>query len=155
MKNWNEVERIEDIIPGWNRKGKACYHGFEPDYIDGDEVHKAQVIQPSGGKHAGHQNVIDDGSIEVVIPKTEEMADSMKLYENNYIHEVEFHTFVGASVSKTQMVRKVVGRMGPGKTYGMVPVEKKVPGYMHAVVRIFEVIDLGDSVKFIYGPTNS
>ena len=149
---WNEVERIEDIIPGWNRKGAACYHGFEGDYIGDDQIHKAQVIQPSGGKHAGNQHVMDDGSVEVIIPKSEDMEDSMRLYENNFLHEVEFHSFIGASVSKVSMVRKVIGRMGPGKTYGMVPVEKKVSGYKHAIVRVIDMIDLGEAVKFIYRP---
>ena len=145
---WKEIEKIEEVVTGWNRKGHACYHGFEPDYIDGDIVHKNQVIQPSGGSHAGNQHVMSDGSVEVVIPKTE----SMTLYENDYLHGVRFNCFIGASVSKTQMVKKVVGRMGPGKTYGMVPVEKKVPGYLHAVVQMVDMIDIGEAIKFIYRP---
>ena len=149
MKMWKEIEKIEEVIAGWNRKGHACYHGFEPDYIDGDRVHKTQVIQPSGGSHAGNQHVMEDGSVEVVIPKGHE---SMELYENDYLHEVQFNSFIGASVSKTQLVKKVVGRMGPGKTYGMVPVEKKVPGYMHAVVQMVDMIDIGEAVKFVYRP---
>ena len=79
-------------------------------------------------------------------------AVSLNLYENDYLHDVEWDTYVGASVTKTELVRKVVDRVGNGKVYGEVPVEKKVPGYLHAVVKILEMEDLGDSVRFVYGP---
>ena len=149
---WKEIEKIEEIVSGWNRKGRPCYHGFEPQYINGDRGHKVQVIQPSGGKHAGNQHVLESGAVEVIIPKTEDFEESMELYENDFLHEVEFDCFVGASVTKTELVKKVIGRIGNGKTYGKVPVEKKVPGYRHAVVKMIDMIDLGDSVKFIYAP---
>jgi hypothetical protein len=152
MNSWKEIEKINEIVANWNRKGRSCYVGFEPGYIDEDQVHKNQVIQPSGGKFSQNQRVLESGDVEVIIPKTEDFQSTMELYENNYLHDVEFNCFIGASVTKTELVKKVIGRIGNGKTYGEVPVEKKVPGYLYAVVRIKEVIDLGDSVKFVYGP---
>jgi len=142
---WNEVLKIGN---NWNRKGKACYHGFEPQFIDGDKVHKTQVIQQAGDKY--HNQQFDGSVVQVIIDKADEV--SLNLYENDYLHDVEWDTYVGASVTKTELVRKVVDRVGNGKVYGEVPVEKKVKGYLHAVVKILEMEDLGDSVRFVYGP---
>ena len=152
MKNWNEVLRIEDIIPGYNKKGKVCYSGFESKMIGNDEVHVSQVIQSSGGKLSGRQRVLENGDIEVIIEKSEEMEPMMNLYENNYAHDNEFHCFVGHSVSKKEIVKKVIGRVGGKKFMGNVEVEKKVPGYLYAIVKVLDIVDIGDAVKFIYGP---
>lgn len=148
---WKEIEKIEEVIKGWNRKGHSCYHGFEPQFIDGDRVHKAQVIQPSGGKHAGNQHVLESGDVEVVIPKSDDMKESMELYENDFLHEVVFPCFVGASVDKMVPREKKV-RKGNGYAVKEILVEKKVPGYRWANVRMKDMIDLGDEVKFVYGP---
>ena len=142
---WNEVLKIGN---NWNRKGNHCYHGFEPQFIDGDKVHKTQIIQQAGDKY--HNQQFDGSVVQVIIDKADEV--SLNLYENDYLHGVEWDTYIGASVTQTELVKKVVGRVGNGKVYGEVSVAKKVKGYLHAVVKILEIEDLGDSVRFVYGP---
>jgi hypothetical protein len=152
MKIWKETKTIESVLgEKWNLKGHSCYHGFEATQIDGDIVHKTQVIQPSGGKLGNNQRLLDSGEVEVTIPKTNQ--ESMELYENDYLHGVEFDCFIGASVTETVMKEKRVRGPRPGTFFKkQVPIEQKVPGYKHAVVKIFEAEDLGDSVRFTYGP---
>ena len=133
---WKEIEKIKDIkgFENWNKEGNWCHHGFRPKFIDGDRVHDVQVIQPRGIVEQ-KQEVLPNG--DIVYRKSKSNAGRTGLYDLDYMHEVVFHCFVGASVTKTAYKEKKV-RVGNGYGVKKIAVEKTVPGYKYAKVQIVD-----------------
>ena len=133
---WKEIEKMKDIkgFENWNKEGSFAYHGFRPKFIGDDMVHDVQVIQPKGVVEQ-KQEVLPNGDILYRVGK--DRQDRIGLYDADFVHEVVYDCFVGASVTKTAYKEKKV-RVGNGYGIKKIAVEKTVPGYKYAKVQIVD-----------------
>ena len=133
---WLEIEKMKDIkgFENWNKSGSFAYHGFRPKMIDGDQVHDVQVIQPKGVVEQ-KQEVLPNG--DILYRVAADRQDRLGLYDADFVHEVVFHCFVGASVNVVAYENRKV-RFGNGYGIKKVAVEKTVPGYKYAMVQIVD-----------------
>ena len=144
IKNIKDIAGYED----WSHCGQDNYSGFRPTYINGDQVHEAQVMNSVGYEKKGLLSVdVESGEYWIKLDWEDKLVP---LYMANLEHEVVWDCFIrdDAVPQITQVPRKVRSA-GGGSFVKMVDKEIKGKGYYYGRMSVAEMSDSDDgSVLF-------
>ena len=139
------IERIEEVIAGWSKRGQENYKGFA---LRENGSHYAQVIQEIGFERHGLKRA-DESGYEAVIPR--DRKEAIEIYLNDYANDNEWMVFIGGSVPLKKQVKQYVSSGGKGKYAVMVDKIVKGQGYSHFVGKIVDIEEVPEGLRVVVG----
>jgi hypothetical protein len=141
----NFIEKIENVIPGWSKRGSENYKGYA---LRDDGSHYAQVIQEIGFDRHGLKRA-DDSGYEAVIPSDRE--EVIAIYLNDYANDNVWDVFIGGSVPLKKKVKQYISSGGKGKYAVMVDKIVKSQGYSHFKGKIVDIEEVEEGLRVVVG----
>jgi len=141
----NYIERIEEVIAGWSKRGHECHKGYA---LREDGSHYAQVIQEIGFDRHGLKRA-DDSGYEAVIPADRE--EDIAIYLNDYANDNVWDVFIGGSVPLLKPVKKFISSGGKGKYPVIVDEIVKGQGYSHFMGKIIDIEEVPEGLRVVVG----
>ena len=143
----NYIEKIENVIPGWSKRGQENYKGVA---LRENGSHEVQVIQEVGFDRHGLKKA-DDFGYEAVIPADRKY--DIDIYMSDFANDNVWDVFIGGSVPLMKPVIKKVRAPGSKGVYSKEVMELvKDKGYSHFKGKILDIEEVAEGLRVVVGP---